>query len=344
MRISPQWVGTFEKGLQTLILDTSARITKNLIWDKFVEVRQSATLTELYFFLIEAAQLRKEGQGGNKRYDDQAATFFEVTNENSGDGLILTKNEIQDNVMASPLLKGMSAMQFSENWARQMGALSTRWPQDSLFDLLSRGETELAYDGVPFFSKAHPINKYGGPATYANLFSGAAASTPSTDEFDAAYPGACPIDESVALDVAQANFAKAVAYIQSLKGANGKPRNLVVKYAKGGVGLRKRLSEVLDTKFLTLNGIENVVSRYGIEPVIASEIGATDKSYYLYCEIIPGEGGPIIYQDREGYVLSSYSLDSDADLQRRKQYEWSYDGRNTMAYGHPYLCFKVKAS
>ena len=334
MQITPQWISSFETGLRELISATAQRSAQNLIWDKYMDVQTSQTLRELYFFLIEAATIRKEGQGGNKRYDDMAASYIEIINENSGDGLRLSKNEIEDNVMAN--IQGMTALRFAESWARQMGYSSTRWPQDQMFDLLGNGEAGIGYDGVAFFSGSHPVDptKSGVP-TFANLLTGAGSG---------AFPGACPIDASVNLDVATTNFAKAVAYIQSLKAPNGKPRNLRVTRALAGHGLKKRMHEILDTKYLTLNGIENVVSRYQIEPDIAAEIAADQFHYYLACEVIPGEGGPLIYQNREGYVLTSYALETLAELQRRKDYEWSYDGRNAAAYGRPELIFKVKAT
>lgn len=336
MKITPTWVGNFETRLNTLIDGSSERMARNLIWDRIMDVRDSATGRELYFWLIESAKLRREGQGGNKRFDDLVANSFEITNENVGDGLILTKNEIEDNMMAGENLRGMPALDYAGNWARQMGANAARWPQDVLFELLAAGETTRGYDGEYFFSGSHPINPFNSAAgTYANLFKTSGGTT---------GPGACPIDSTNAstLDTAAANFAKAVAYVQGLTGANGRPRNLVVKHALAGVGLRKRLFEILDTKFLSTSGIENVVSRYGIEPLIAAEIPATDLYYYLVCEIMPGEGGPLVFQKREDFALSSYSLLSLAELQRRKEFEWSYDGRNAGAYGHPYLIFKVK--
>jgi hypothetical protein len=343
MKITPAFVSNFETRLNTLISEQATRIVRNQVWDKFVDVKTSEAGRELYFFLLESAKLQREGQGGNKRFEDVAATYFEVVNENVGAGLVLTKNEIEDNQMAGSSLKGMPALDYAASWARNMGAQAARWPQDTLFDLLALAEAQIGYDGVAFFSKAHPVDMFNvGAGTYANLFSGAAASTPSTDPQDASYPGACPIDEAVALDVAATNFAKAVAYIQGLKGPEGRPRNLRVVSAAGGVGLRKRLAEVLDTKMLTLDGIENVVSRYGIEPVICSEIPATDLSYYLICEFSSGEGGPLIYQDREPFALTSYDALSFPELARMKRFEWHYDGRNAMAFGHPWLIFKVK--
>lgn len=351
MKITPSWVATFETNVQTLITDAWKRMAPNLVWDKFMAVKQSQTGTELFFWLIESAKIVAEGQGGNKRFDDLAATFLQITNQNSGTGLRLTRNEIEDNQMAGAALRGMPALDYAATWARQMGGNSAYWPQEKFFELLLAGEAATfgkAYDGVNFFSNAHlidPTNDSKG--TFANLLTGAASSTPSTDPNDASYPGACPIDAAgaAALDTAATNFGKAIGYIQLLIQPNGKPRNLVPRFAMGGPMLKKRLFEILDTKYFGTGAgaTENVVSRYGIEPVIAAEI-TSSTDYYIACEVLGDEGGGMIFQDRAPYVLTSYQPETQAELQRRKEFEWSFDGRNAAAYGHPYLLFKVKAT
>lgn len=319
-------------------------MAKNLIWDKFMDVRQSQTLRELYFWLIESAKIVDLGQGGNTRFDDMVATFFEIDNSDSGTALRLTRNEIEDNMMANKSLRGMSALDYSANWARQVGGAAGYWPQEKMFSLIGLGETTKGYDAVNFFSKLHPVNPaLVGGRTYANLFTAGAPG--ATDDNNTLYPGACPIDatNAAALDTAATNFAKAIAYIRAIKQPNGKPRNLVPRYALAGVDLQKRLNEILDTKYFgTGQGTtENVVSRYGIEPVIASEL-TTPGEYYIACEMLPGEGGGLIFQDRKPYVLTSYQPETQAELQRRKEFEWMFDGRNAANYGHPYLFFKVK--
>lgn len=342
MKITPTWIQDFETGLHGLIHRHGERITRNLIWDKYVDVRTSTAGRDMYFFLIESMKLHREGQGGNKRFDDIVAHKFEIVNENVGAGLTLTKNEIDDNQMKE---SGMPMLDYAGAWAAKQGANAARWPQDVMFELLAAGESSVCYDGLPFFSKAHLTNPFlpSGP-TFANLLSGAAASTPSTDPNDAGYPGACPIDESVDLDAAAANFAEAIAYIESLLGPDGKPRNLVVKRALAGSRLKKRLLEVTDTKYLSMNGIENVISRYGVEAEVAAEFGASSLDYHLFAEWDASEGGGLIYQNREDYALTSFVGMTQADLARMKRFEWHYDGRNVGSYGHPYLVFKVKAT
>lgn len=321
MKITPSWVGTFETNQQTLIQDAWARMAAHLIWDRFMDVKKSGTLRELYFWLIESARIHDEQQGGNKRFDDIAANFLEVANKNSGAALRLTKNEIEDNMMAAPNLRGMPALDYAANWARQMGGSAGYWPQELLFDLIANGTTAKGYDNLAFFHASHPINPYNEGPVYSNLHTGVR------------------IDAAVDIAEAVTNFATAVAQVRAIRQPNGKPRNLVCEYALAGVDLQKRLFEILDTKFYgsaTQGSTENVVSRYGIEPVIASELTETGV-YYLACEMLPGEGGPFIFQDRDPYVLTSYQPETQAELQRRKEFEWSFDGRNAGAYGHPYL-------
>jgi phage major head subunit gpT-like protein len=336
VKITPSWVATFETNQQTLIQDAWARMRPNLVWDKFMDVRQSQTGRELFFWLLETARITDEGQGGNKRFDDIAATFFEIVNKNSGAGLRLTRNEIEDNMMAGESLRGMPSLDYAASWSRQMGGSAAYWPQELLFTLLAGGKTTKGYDAVNFFATNHPINPSAGSGagTYSNLIS------------------AKPIGSSVSLDVAASNLSDVFQAIRSLRQPNGKPRNLVPRYLLAGEDLRKRAFELLDTKTLVagatagatgvaLAPIENVISRYGMEPVIATELSEAGV-YYVSCEMLPGEGGPFIFQDRSPYVLTSYQPETQAELQRRKEFEWSFDGRNAGAYGHPYLMFRVE--
>jgi hypothetical protein len=341
MKLTPVWIGTFETRAQTIIQDAWEQTARKLIWDRFMDVKQSGGGVELYFWLIENAGIELQGQGGNQRIDDIAAHSFEVVNEDSGKDLELTKNEINDNQMANPGLKGMPALEYAAGWARDMGNSSAYWPQKSLFRrLIPNGTSTLGYDGVAFFSTSHPINVVNSNlGTYANLFTGAASGS---------YPGACPIDSTNAPTLAEAhdNLARAVAYIESLLGPHGEVRNLVVKYLLAPTNLRKRSGEVLSTKYFGTGqgSTENVISTWGIEPIIAAELAAEPNDYYLVCEWVAGQGGPFIFQNREPYVMNSYAPMTQLELQRQKKFVWSWGGRNGISFGHPYLIFKVKAT
>jgi phage major head subunit gpT-like protein len=325
MKITPQWIATFETDQQTFIVDAWQRVLKNLVWDKFMDRRQSSTLRELYFWLIESASINKEGQGGNKRYDDIAATFYEIDNANSGNGLILTKNEIEDNMMAGANIKGMPALDYAQNWSKQMGGAGAYWPQEQLFtDLIANGKTKKGYDGVNFFSDTHPVNVVSGSAVYSNLMT--------------ARPLLADTDAHL---LASATFINEVAArLRSFKQPNGKYRMLRPRHLLHAPGQNYAVTKLLGSKFF--NASDNVLTNMGLEPVCADELAAEDGVWYMTAELMPGEGGPFIYQDRDAYVLTSYSSDSQIELNRRKEFEWLFDGRNAAAYGHPYLAIRVE--
>jgi phage major head subunit gpT-like protein len=325
MKITPQYICTFETNVQTLVLDSWARVAKDLFWDKFMDVKTSGTLRELFFWLVETAGIYPEGQGGNKRYDDIAAMFREIDNENSGAALELTKNEIEDNMMAGAGLRGMPALDYSANWARQVGGAAAYWPQQKLFELLAAAETEVGYDGVPFFSAAHPINPAtGAGGTWSNLLT------------------AKPLG-GVTVDVAAANLVAGIAAMRSVKMPNGKFRRLRPKWLLHDPSITVAVNTLLGAKFFGAQGsTENVITQMGIEPVCADELAVEPGAWYLGAEILPAEGGPFIFQNREAYTLTSYTSDSQVELQRRKKFEWIFDGRNAAAYGHPYTIFKFK--
>lgn len=338
-KITPAWVTTFETNLQELIQASWARTLANKYWDKLMDVKQSQTGQEIYFWLLETARIYPQGQGGNRRYDDITVTNFTIVNQDSGSGLILTKNEIEDNQMVKA--KGMSTLDYSANWARQVGGNAAYWPQQNAALLLQNGEVTTGpggacYDGLSFFNANHPINPYLGAASgvYSNLLA------------------AKPIDETNAPTIVAAakNFGDVIASIQGLKGPNGAPRNLVPRYLMHGPDLRKRANELLGSQYLVAAAaagagtISNVLTTYAIEPILMPEFtsGGDIGVYYIVCEMMAGEGGGLIYQDRSPYELNSYVPESQIALQRRREFEWTFDGRNAAAYGHPYLIFKVK--
>ncbi|KYF64539.1 Mu-like prophage major head subunit gpT family protein [Sorangium cellulosum] len=338
MKITPTWIATFETNVQTIIQNAWDETASDLIWDRFMDVKTSVTRRELFFWLIESAGIELQGQGGNARYDDIAATFLEIENEDSGKNLELTANEIEDNQMASPMLRGMPALDYAANWARQMGSSAAYWPQKSLFTrLIANGLTEDGYDGVPFFSQSHPINVANeGAGTFSNLLTGAQVSS---------YPGACPIDivNAPTLEAAHTNLARAVAYIQSLRGPHGETRRLKVKHLLCGEDLRKRSAEILSTRYYGTGqgSTENVITTYGIEPVVAPEHNELGV-YYLACQWQKGSGGPFVFQNRKPYQLTTYTAYTDVQLAHRDSYEWKFKGRNGVSYGHPYLIFRVQ--
>lgn len=332
--ITSAFINRFETNVQVLIQDSWARRARTLMWDKLMISRESKTGRDILFWLLETAKLVDEGFGGNKRADDLAASFFEIVNKNSGAMLRLTTNELRDNQMSDAGLMGMPALDFAGAWARQIGGHAAYWPQQALISLLKAGTTALGYDGVPFFSTAHPINPFGGVGTFSNRISGLPLSVVTSGVYDVAkmiY-----------------NFAQVLAAVRGTLQPNGLPRDVVWKYAVGGPDMQLALPLIFETKTFGGGGVsvgpnENIVSRWGIEPVIFPELNEPGVAY-LVGEALSEEGAAFIFNERDPYVLSSYAPETDSSLQRRKEFEWSYDGRNAASYGHPYLAVRIEAT
>lgn len=332
--VTPTWVARFETNVQVILQDAWARRAKSLFWDKIMDVRQSATGRDLVFWLLETARITSEGLGGNKRFDDLGAAFNEIVNVNSGAGLRLTTNEIRDNQMSDAGLRGMPALDFAASWARQVGGNAAYWPQQALISLITSGTTVNGYDGVPFFSTSHPVNGFNtGAGTFSNKISSKPLKVVSSGAFD--------------VPTMIKNFSDILASIRVYTQANGLPRDVEFKYALAGPDMQMPLSLILEAKTyggLAGSGVnENFASRWGIEPIIAPELTEAGV-VYLIAEAVPGEGAPFIFQERDPYVLSTYSPETLAELNRRKEFEWHFDGRNAAAFGHPYLCVRVEAS
>jgi len=334
VKITPDFFVSFETNVSLLVVDAWSRMEERLVWDKFVEKRTSGTLRELFVWLVEAARIYPEGLGGNQRFDDLASAFFEITNTNSGASLRLTRNELEDNQKDVGNGRVMPVFDYAGNWASQVGGSAAYWPQEKFFQLVGSGKTKSSYDGVPFFSASHPVNpSMDVSPTYSNLLT------------------AKPIGGTTPLDTAANNLAAVFAAIRGLRQPNGVPRNLKPRFILAGEDLRKRVYELTDSKSIIASGgtggagvgaVENVISaRYGLEPVIAAELSEAGV-YYIGVEKSPGEGGPFIYLEREGYRLDTYVPSTQVELARRAEFEWKFTGRNGASYGHPYLFFRVE--
>ena len=85
------------------------------------------------------------------------------------------------------------------------------------------------------------------------------------------------------------------------------------------------------------------------EPVECPELGAnfggSDTTYYLACEEIGrSQLGAFLYVEREPFNIQTHDGMSDAELARKREFQWTLEGRNVVAPGHPYLLFRCDAT
>lgn len=332
-----------DQKIEAIVMNEYQRLNSNTWWPWVAKRRSSQTREERIHWLLNTAKIERPNAshgGGQAIFEELMSLYTEFENENAVAGLKLKKEQLEDLFNGIP---GGEAMAIAAAWARDIGQYAAYWPQEVISDAIKANPT--AYDGKPFFATDHPVNPFDtGAGTYANLFTGAASGS---------YPGALPI-HNVDLKTAQENLAKARAYIGSIKMPNGKtPRRLRVAAIIVPPALMARAVELTSAKFLSgTNGpsdVEGVVRMLGLgTPVEAEELGAnfggSDTDYYLACEPIGSpELGAFNYVEREPFKVTTHSGMTSAELARKREFQWTCEGRNTVAPGHPYLLFKCSA-
>jgi phage major head subunit gpT-like protein len=358
--ITPSFVMDLESRMRRITENEYLRLTASdhMWWQKCTKIITSGTRREIITWVLSTAQLEDQGQGGNIAFDDMYIQETEYVPRTAGKGLRLRRQQFED-------LDG-NGTQLAAEWSAQIGAQHGYWPQKSVGALLKIGETTVAYDGKFYFAKDHPLNPFNpGAGSYANLFAGAAASTPATDPNDATYPGACPIDDSVTTDVALSNLAKVYAYIASIRMPNGSdPRGLRPAGILCGPRLFPRAVQLTSAKFLAMaagaaaaqggsGDVSGLIAALGYgQPIQADELAGfqSDTSYVVLAEqIASSQLGAFAYVDREAFSIRYYTgrgggTGVDAILDRADMLEWHTSGRNIAAPGHPWLAFLVKAA
>lgn len=348
--LTPSFLYDFETNIQTIAESEYERLSGSLWWSRFMKTRPSSSRREVIAWLLSTAQIESRGKGGNMPFEDLISKYTEYENLDAGAGLRMRKQQLEDN--------DGNGLDIAGQWARDIGAYMAYWPQKQLVSLLKNGAVSgnNSYDGVTFFNNAH-LYRDDSASTYANVFTGAAASTPSTDLNDAGYPGAIVLDESVSTDAALVNLSKAIAYIKSIRMPNlVDPRFLRPVALMGGPRMQNRVVQLTSAKFLaqaaTSGGgsgdVEAVVQAMGFTtPVIADELAGfeSDTTCFLACEqLTSSQLGAFVYVEREPFKIDMYGMLDDVELGRAQELEWHCTGRNVAGYGHPFLFFKLKAS
>lgn len=333
--LSPQWLADFESNMQFITETEYNRLTESLWYDQIVKEKTSKTKRELVSWLVSTAQIVPLGQGGRQRFEDMVSAQTEFVNEDSGTGLVIRKNELED-------LDG-NGIQVASQWSADIGAYMAYYPQKQTYAALAAGTTALGYDGKAFFATDHPCNPNGGTATFSNLI-------PSVD-----------ISETVSLDVALKNLGSVYAAIAGVKMPNGvDPRFLRPIAMFGSPKLFPRMVQLSNAKTIAQAAtggagsadVEALIKSLGFaKPVQIDEMagGADETNYYVLAkQVSSSQLGALVYVNREPYKITYYTGagggdGQDAKLDRVRELEWHCNGRNAVGYGHPFLLFKCKA-
>ena len=162
----------------------------------------------------------------------------------------------------------------------RIGNAAAYYPEQQLFALIKAGTTQLSYDGVPFFSAAHPLNPNGGGGTYSNIVTGVSI--------------ASGLDANPLYDVAlaQTNFAKALAAVTAQKFLGGIPRYLRPTVMFVPTALQYRAEQVTGARTISMG--DNVLVNRGIEVVVNPLLDDEPNVYYLgVADMLSEDLGPL---------------------------------------------------
>ncbi|HSC88276.1 MAG TPA: Mu-like prophage major head subunit gpT family protein [Polyangiaceae bacterium] len=349
MPVTPEFLTDLETNMRSITVDQYKRLTRDTWWNKIAKVVPIKSKKERIHWLLETAQIERPNAshgGGQQIFEDMVSLHTEFEAENAVAALTLKKEQMED--LENGIVGG-EAMRLAASWSRQVASHAAYWPQQEVGKALIANP--IGYDGQNFFDVDHPYNPYNtGAGTYRNVFTGSASGI---------YPGALKIDSSVTVDVAVQNIAKALAYVASLKMPNGVlPRKLKLAHIFVPPALTARAQQVTNAKFIAQaassgggsGDVEAVIRNFGLgQPVqideIGSAFGGSDTSWYLGMEDITNdELGAFVYVDREPFSVNYHGPQTSAELARKRTFEWTLEGRNTVAPGHPFLLFRCDAA
>lgn len=351
--LTPTVLMDLESRMQIITEREYNRLANNVWYPSITKLRGSTGRRDVIMWLLSTAQIRSQGKGGNINFSDLVSTYTEIENGYAGDGLRLTKAQLTDT--------DGGGMDLAAQWSGDIGAYMAYWPQKQATDLLKKGHLlagsggYTGYDQKAFFATDHPVNPFNlNAGTYANLLTGAPVAASGNTP---AYPGTCPIDDSVSLDVALVNMGKIFSYIASIRMPNGEdPRFLRPSTLLVPPRMFPRAVQLTSAKFLAQVAssgagsadVEALIKALGFAtPRMADELAGfeSDTTFYVGCETISSSQlGAVLYTEREPFAINYYGTVDQAVLGRAQELEWQCHGRNVISPGHPYLLMKCKGS
>ncbi len=204
---------------------------------------------------------------------------------------------------------------------QMMGRSVALWPQIQIMKAIAAAGTAAynTYDGVPFFSAAHPVDASAtGGATQSNLYS---------------------------LALTPANFATVLSSAKSLLGRDGNPlgvfaqQQLVLMVPPA---LEKAARDLVSANFLSPTsawGVSNTTGAssntfYGAAEVLVNPYITSSTAWYLFDCSMPMK--PFIWQLREAPRFVQRTADSDDPVFERNVYQFGVNSRGAPWVG-PYF-------
>jgi len=327
--ITPTYLMKLEANMRILTNQAYNTLLENLWWTKITNVIPSMSKEELFFWLIDTAQIEYDEEG-NIEFEELAMQNARYEAEYAAKGLKVVKSAFED-------LDG-NGVRVATAWSTAIGKYAAYFPQKHIAKAIKANGK--CYDGKNFFATDHPLDPLNvAVGTFSNLLT-----------------TGIKLDARHTIETAYDTLGTIVTHLSNVKMPNGEdPRNLQNGFFVAPPAMYPRLIQLLKSKFLSISGgstdVSGVISDYGFEGVVmATELGAayggSDTDCYLAVKDITGDDlGGMCWIDREPFTVQYYSGQDgggvSADLNRTREMEWHVEGRNVAGYGHPYKLYKL---
>jgi hypothetical protein len=330
MHLLPEYVDTLRTRMMRIMSDEYSRLSANTWWNRLAGTSPGTTQIERRYWLLSTGGFTTvDPDGGTVHYRELETFQMEFEQEAHTDGLSVGLYLLGDTQQ-----RGLDMV---AEWSKQKAAYAAYWPQKKLADaILANGD---AYDGLPYFNNAHPINpNYPSLGTYSN-----------------------DVVCNIATDTATAihNFYGLRATIAGWK----MPDLKTPRYVKIGALF---VPPALEEYALQLSGaqftggsttspgstdVSLVTRRLGLaDPVVCDELGADitgnstdDETFYAAVQPLAGdELDAMGYSEADPFTTTMIA--NDTEMVEGNRIKFVARGRNTIFYGHPYKLIRCSLS
>lgn len=192
----------------------------------------------------------------------------------------------------------------------ELGRQAQKWPDQVLKAVLQAGTTTNGFDGVPFFSTAHPLNPAG---NQSNNFS----STP----------------------LSAANFGVVRAAMSAYTGEDGEPLGVTPDTLIVPPALEDMANSIVTAEY-GASGATNV-QRGQARVVVVPELANEPATWYLADTSNAIKG--LVWQLRKAPQFVAKTDLTDDNVFFQKQFVWGVDARGVGGYGPWYLMARATA-
>jgi phage major head subunit gpT-like protein len=298
----------------------AAFLKQEIMWPKIATQVSSDSESETHVFMDRIPQLRK--WIGDRVVQNAVLRSYVVPNDAFELTMGLDRFKIEDNKLNA-----------FEPTVRMMAEQSKKWPDTLFFDsvsgILATGATAsqiaTGYDGLPFFSTAHPVNMSDpASATQSNYSANGLALTP-------------------------ANYKTVRQTMRNYKGADGlplkvNPNLLIVDPSNEAAGIQILKEEWIAPVGAVGAGAAGVLQRnpfFGTaDLLVVDDLGGDAGTWYL-CDT-RSSIKPFIFQLRQAAKFAMLTDPKDPKNFQAHQFQYGVEVRGQAAFGPWFLAYKAK--